>query len=144
MQNCWRIVLPVIGIALFSAVSLRSVRAYQSAQRIPSKYFWWSSIRLNVDLANRYGFGNASRTEPEDWDPFFLNTWNATGLMAKLLLTSALPAFAVDSMLVGGFARFGIGEVSTFLVSMPGLIAAWYYFIGWLLERRLRKSSQNT
>jgi len=35
----------------------------------------------------------------------------------------------------------GISQVSSFMFSMPVLILAWYYLIGWLLDRWISKRS---
>jgi len=38
-----------------------------------------------------------------------------------------------------GLGRLGVSQVLTFMVLMPVLIFVWYYFIGWLLERGIRR-----
>jgi len=64
--------------------------------------------------------------------------------MAKFLMISALPAFAVGGLAVGGFGRLGVSQVSSFMVLMPPLIAAWYFFVGWLVDRWVyRRSSRH-
>jgi hypothetical protein len=35
----------------------------------------------------------------------------------------------------------GINQVSSFMFLMPVLIGAWYYLIGWLLDRWISKRS---
>jgi hypothetical protein len=54
MRKRWRVVLPVIGIILFSVVSYHSLRVDRET---PSRYFWWSSIRLDSDPSNRRNWG---------------------------------------------------------------------------------------
>jgi hypothetical protein len=49
-------------------------------------------------------------------------------------MLSALPAFVISAGIVGILARFGISEVTAFFVSMPLLIFAWFYLVGWLFD----------
>jgi hypothetical protein len=40
---------------------------------------------------------------------------------------------------IGGLGRLGVSEVLRFLSLVPALLFAWYYFLGWLVDRlRLR------
>jgi hypothetical protein len=39
-------------------------------------------------------------------------------------------------------SNLGIDEVLTFMVSMPILIFAWYYLVGWLIDRLSHKRQQ--
>jgi len=48
------------------------------------------------------------------------------------LMISAIPAFAVGAIAVGGLGRLGISQVSSFMVLMPLLISTWYYALGLL------------
>jgi len=57
------------------------------------------------------------------------------GPILSTLLLSGLPAFFVTARLVHGLGRLGINEVYTFFVAAPLLLFAWYYFLGWLLDR---------
>ncbi len=57
------------------------------------------------------------------------------GWLAKFLMLSALPAFVVGGLAVGGLGRLGFSQVSSFMFLMPVLIFAWYYVVGWLLDR---------
>jgi hypothetical protein len=52
---------------------------------------------------------------------------------------SALPAFLLGWFIVDDLAIWGVSQVWSFMVSMPLLISAWFYFLGWLVERRRRK-----
>jgi hypothetical protein len=54
-------------------------------------------------------------------------------------MLSALPAFLAGLGIVHGLARVGVSEVTSFMSSMPLLILAWLYFIGWLFDRWSRK-----
>jgi hypothetical protein len=59
-------------------------------------------------------------------------------------MLSAFPAFVVGGLAVEGLGRLGISEFSTFMFLMPVLIVAWYYLVGWLLDRWLGKRRQQT
>jgi len=66
------------------------------------------------------------------------------GLTAKCLVIFALPAFLVGLAIVVGLARLGVNQVLSFMVSMPPLIFAWFYFLGWLVDRRRAKRLANS
>src|SRR6266478_1381750 len=146
MQRRWRMVLPIIGIILFSAVSYHSLRANQEIQRAPSRYFWWSEIRLDSDPANKRNWGatpcESGKENCVSWD--LRNRWVDPGLLEQFLMLSALPAFVVGGFAVSGLGRMGISQVSSFMVLMPVLIFAWYYFVGWLLDRWTSKRRTKT
>jgi hypothetical protein len=132
MRKRWRVVLPVIGIILFSVVSYHSLRV---DREIPSRYFWWSSIRLDSDPTNRRNWG-AIPCQGGKENCWKLQTkWVDPGLLDQFLMLSALPAFAVGGFAVRSLGRRGISQVSSFMFLMPVLIGAWYYFIGWVLDR---------
>jgi len=57
-------------------------------------------------------------------------------------MLSALPAFVVGRAVVSGLARLGVSEVWSFAILMPVLVVAWFYFVGWLIDRWLHKWSQ--
>jgi hypothetical protein len=141
MQKRWRIALPAIGLILFSAVSYHSWRMNRELQHTPSRYFWWSAIRLDSDPANKRNHVTTRCDDDKEncvsWD--LPNRWVDPGWLQKFLIFSALPAFAVGGFAVGGLGRLGISQVSSFMFLMPVLILAWYYFIGWLLDRWSQK-----
>jgi high-affinity Fe2+/Pb2+ permease len=64
-----------------------------------------------------------------------LGIWIDPGWLVKGLVLTALPAFLAGAGIVRGLGRVGFNEVWTFMISMPPLISAWFYFIGWLLDR---------
>jgi len=131
--------LPIIGIILFSAASYHSLRRNQEIQRAPSRYFWWSAIRLDSDPANKRNWGatpcEGGKENCVGWD--LRTIWVYPSLTEQFLMLSALPAFVVGEFAVRGLGRMGISQVSSFMFLMPVLIFAWYYLIGWLLESRL-------
>jgi len=50
-------------------------------------------------------------------------------------MLSALPAFAISVLIVSGLGHLGINENWSFLISLPPLIFAWFYFVSWLVDR---------
>jgi hypothetical protein len=140
MWKRWRIVLPVVGLMLFGAVSHHSFRTNQETQHRPSKYFWWSAIRLDSDPTNKRNQLTRPCEGTEEncvsWD--LRKTWVDPGLIENVLLLSAFPAFFIGGFAVRVLGRLGVNEVSSFMLLMPVLIATWYYLIGWLLDRWTR------
>jgi hypothetical protein len=72
-------------------------------------------------------------------DPVYI--WVDPGWAERMLLVSAFPAFIAGAAIVAGLARLGISELSTFTVSIPVLIFAWFYFVGWVIDRWRYKRS---
>lgn len=112
---------------------------------IGGRYFQWSFIRLDSDPLNRHSRSvmavpckdpseNCMATDP-------LEVWVEPGWLARLLMISALPVFLVGIGLVHGLARVGVSEITSFMISMPLLILAWFYFVGWLLDQWRQKRS---
>lgn len=134
----WRVVLPIIGVLLFLGESYESVGMNRKAQT--GRYFYWSSIRLDSDPLNRNP--RPLKLLPcEDQSENCVELYPGTiwgvepGWLIKCFGLSALPAFLFGSVIVHSFGRFGISELQTFMISMPLLIVAWYYFVGWLVDR---------
>jgi len=140
-----RIALPFIGLSLFIALTHNSLRMNREIQRTPSRYFWWTSIQLDSDPLNRHP---KSTTTPckngeencENWE--LRHIWVDPSWMAEFLMLSALPAFVVGTAVVRGLAHLGVSEVWSFMIVMPLLILAWFYFVGWLTDRWVHKRSQ--
>jgi hypothetical protein len=128
----WRLVLPVIGLVLFAGVTYRSLSIHR-ALGSPSRYFWWSSIRLDSDPLDKKPRSPVST----GWE--FRYIWVDPGRVDKLLVASALPAFAAGAIVVSGLGRLGTSEVSSFMISVLLFIFAWYYFLGWLIYRWIYK-----
>ena len=146
MQKRWRVVLPVIGIILFSVVSYHSLRVNRGIQRAPSRYFWWSATRLDSDPVNKRNWNwgatpcQNSKENCSRWD---LETiWVDPSLVEQFLILSALPAFIMGGLAVRGLGTIGINQIWSFMLSMPILICAWYYLIGWLLDRWISRRSR--
>src|SRR5260370_24968458 len=134
----WRLALSILGLILFGAGSCDSFRF----QPTHSRYFWWSSIRLDSDPLNKHPqTPTPCKPETEDcayFDP--QNMWVDPGWLAKLLVLSGFPAFLAGAAVVGGLGRLGINQITSFMVSMPLLIFGWYYLLGWLIDRRRFRS----
>jgi hypothetical protein len=137
MRARWRILLPVIGLLLFAGVSHDSVRMNREVK--DGRYYWWSSIRLDSDPLNRHAATNNCKTDAAGClGPIY--TWVDPGWLTKSLMLSSFPAFLIAEMAVRALGCVGVNEVTTFMISMPPLLVAWYYLLGWLIDRRCRRS----
>lgn len=140
MRMRWRIILPTIGLLLFALEAWESNREWR-IRPSPSRYSWWASIQLDSDPRNR---------DPRSHDVSAENRerWNGPikivdpGYLAISSLISGLPAFVLTGLVVRVLSRIGVSQVWTFMISAPILLFAWYYFLGWLLDRRRRKSQR--
>ena len=139
-----REILPILGLILFVAVSYRSMPANHHEEGTPRRYYWWSSLRLDSDPLNKNpalvapcpsGVPDCSSGESP-------NVKIAPGWLEKSLVVSAFPAFLAGFAIIAGLSKVGINEVLTFFVSMPMLLFAWYYFVGWLIERWIRRRAE--
>jgi hypothetical protein len=130
----WKVVLPMVGLLLFGGVTYRSTRWHHAS----SRYFWWSSIALDStpfsksESACKEGVENC-----EEWGPQSIVV--NSGLLARALILSAIPAFFLGSLITAEFGRLGVSEVLTFMVSMPLLIGTWFFLLGWLIDSWGRK-----
>ena len=137
MRLRWRLILPIIALTLFAGETYRSVQMNRGVRLSPSRYFWWSFIRLDSHPLNRHP-GRATPCEDGTqncvtWD--LPNMWVDPGAIEEALMISALPAFATAELIVGGLERLGVNEIWSFMISMPLLIFGWFYFVGWLIDR---------
>jgi len=64
-------------------------------------------------------------------------------IMPGTLMLSAIPAFVVGMWFVRALGRHGVNEVLTFMALMPVLVAAWYYAVGWVIDRWTDKRQQS-
>lgn len=144
MKARWRITLPLCGLVLFGMVPHRSIAENRLLVHNDRRYFSWSGIRLDSDPLGKHSKGPAVRpcgdtekdcfTEPMD-------VWVDPGWITMCLVILAFPAFLIGAATVDGTARLGGSEVVSFMVSMPLLIGAWFYFTGRFLDRRKSKRS---
>ena len=144
MQLRWSLILPMVGLVLFAAVSYRSMPMNHHEQEAPRRYYWWSSLRLDSDPLNKNtalgkpcpaGIPDCSSGESP-------NMKIAPGWLEKSLVFSGFPAFLAGFAIVAGLSKRGIDEVLTFFVSMPVLLVAWYYLLGWLIEFCIARRAQ--
>jgi hypothetical protein len=141
MRIRWRYVLPTVGILLFALVSYHSLRVNRESKNATARYFWWGAIRLDSDPLNRRQELSTPCKEGSDcvgWDDI-ASIRVEPGLLIQTLMLSAFPAFLVGAIIVGSLRRLGISEVASFMVTMPLLIVAWYYFVGGLIDRWISK-----
>jgi hypothetical protein len=134
----WRLVLPVVGLIVFTAISYHSYRVSPEGQ-----FFLWSTLRLDSDPQNRNH--QSPCVESKDpcvgWDPVVVDHWARPTLVERWFARFTLPAFFVGTFIVFGLGKLGINEVLSFFVLMPLLTLAWYYFVGWLIDRwRFKRS----
>jgi hypothetical protein len=137
-----RLALPSLGLALFAILSWHSVHWNNQLQLSSSRYFWWASIRLDSDPLNRHPRTASCGVGIEDctkWAPDSI--WITPRAMQRTLMISAFPAFIASLAVAHGLGRIGVSEVLSFMVCTPLFIFAWFYFVGWLLDRRRYKRS---
>ena len=136
-----KLALPIIGLVLFGAESYHSFRSEREIERAPSGYFWWSGIRLDSDPAKTPSLDATSCKESQEnctsWE--FRDRWIYPGLATQFLMASALPAFLIGGLVVSALGKLGVSKALTFMLVMPILICTWYFLIGWLLDRWIRR-----
>jgi hypothetical protein len=143
MKIRWRLALPIIGLMLFALVTYNSFhKSGRSYHLADSRYFYWSTLRLDSDPLKAPPAVPQACVDPTreciEWPPYLAPK---PGIAASILAISALPAFLVVAGLVKESGKLGISQVSSFMVLMPLLLAGWYYFLGWLFDRRRHKHS---
>lgn len=72
-----------------------------------------------------------------EWDPVYI--WIEPGILQKTLVLSAIPAFLIEALVLSGSAKLGMNQIPVFFISMPIFLFAWFYFLGWLIDRRRYK-----
>ncbi len=134
----WRFILPAVGLLLFAGETRTSYREWRVEPQ-PRKYFWWAFIRLDSDPLNRHPRSQVVRSESiSGWvlrskivDP---------GYLTESSLVLGLPAFLASKFIVAALSKLGVSQILSFMISTPILLFAWYYFLGWLLDRwRVRR-----
>jgi hypothetical protein len=132
-----RVVLPVVGLIVFMGISYNSYRAGREGNSAIGRFRVWSTIRLDSDPLNRRSpTPCVPSTQPcVYWDVNDLDNWHHPGIVERIFGFSALPAFVVGLFITYGLGSFGINEIISYMVSMPLLIFAWFYSVGWLVDR---------
>ena len=144
MRRRWRLILPIYGLLLFVAITISSIRRTDHQRRIGegSRYFWWGAVRLDSDPQNRHPRAPILRPcengEPNcvTWDP-------EPGILERIIILSAIPAFLIEAGALAASSRLGINQIPVFMISMPILIVTWFYFLGWLIDRWRYKRRQS-
>jgi hypothetical protein len=140
MRLRWRLILPCLGLLLFAMGSYDAFHKNREHSN-NHKYFWWSSLRLDRDPLNSHPEATTPCKDEDatcvQWEPGMM--WVEPGWMAKLLVLSSAPALILGMLLVRVLGRGGIDEVSSFMVTMPMLLGAWYFLVGWFVDRWLYK-----
>jgi|SRR5579872_1373035 len=144
------LIAPIIGLLLFALGTYASVRFNREVQVGSHKYFYWSSIPLDstpLDRRFRLVPCNSNQPECQQWEPEHI--WVDPGVVAKFYVISAFPAFLIGLLITRHFGRLGVSEITTFMISMPVLIFAWYYSLSWIiahlikLRRKHRLTAEN-
>jgi hypothetical protein len=145
MRLRWSLILPIVGLILFTAVTIRSAKFNAHDESHPRKYFWWSSLRLDTDPLNRHPVPAQPCSDGgQNCAEWMLRAqWVTPSIVDRVLAISGLPAFFVGALIVAVCSNLGIDEVLAFMVSMPVLLFCWYYFVGWLIDRWLYKRKQS-
>ena len=126
----WRLILPTIGLLLFGLETYESYREWQ-VQHSPGRYFWWSFIQLDSDPLSRHP--RLLKQNNAGWDLRYKIV--DPGYLANTSFLSGLPAFLASAVVFRGLSHFGVSQVLSFMISTPILLFAWYYFLGWLVDR---------
>jgi len=145
MTRRWQLILPVVGLLVFAALTYHSVRMNRELKRGHSRYFYWSSLPLDSEPSkgriSTNGPCNNSDPTCVEFDPAVM--WVEPGWLTDFLVLTAAPAFLLGGLMVSALARLGVSKVFGFFAVMPFLLLAWYCFLGWLLDgrrnRRFRK-----
>ena len=135
MRRRWSIILPLLGLLLFSVITIRSM-GHGFGSTVDGKHVGWGSLQLDPDPLNHYPhpeIGCKGGGQP-CWPPISVDMW--PGAIQTTLVIAALPAFIVGAWIVNALARIGTSEVISFLTAMPLLIGGWFYCLGWLIDRR--------
>jgi hypothetical protein len=141
MRSHCRWVLPVIGLMLFGMESYDSYRLNRQLAPSPHRYYWWSAIRLDSQPTKAVETSPSCQSGTEDciFQPDFV--WVDPGYASELLICSSLPGFAAEAAILAVGSRFGVSEVWTFMFTTPILVAGWFYFAGWLIDRWVQRRS---
>jgi hypothetical protein len=136
MNMRWRILLPIIGVIAFGAISYSSYRTGRERHQIPSRYFKWSTLPLDSTPLREQSLSDcvASGVPCLAWEQE--PTIMSPTVFERLFILSALPAVAACLTLTFVLGKIGVNEILSFMVSMPFLTAAWFYLVGRLLDRR--------
>jgi hypothetical protein len=67
-----------------------------------------------------------------------IDSWAKPTPPARFLVLFALPAFVLSLLVVGFAGSHGANQIILFFALTPPLIAAWFYFLGRVVDRIYR------
>lgn len=135
----WRAILCLWGLILFGLLTYGSFRVNPDLRQLHQhgRYFWWGSVRLDTDPLNEHPvFRQPCAPDTEQtcgFDPQYI--WVSPGWGERAFTLTALPAVLLTGAVVHGLDRFGVSELLSFIITMPCLTVAWFYAVGWFLDR---------
>jgi hypothetical protein len=133
---CW--MLPTFALLLFFGETWQSVRLNRELRNKNAyrRDFYWGTFRLRTDPLGRLP---APPCPPEIPD---CKTWLVLpdvivdpGIILRALLISGFPAWLISIRAIHGLARFGVNEIYSFFAIAPLLLFAWYFLLGFLIDR---------
>lgn len=137
MRMRWRPTFCLLGAILFGLLTYGSLQVNRMIhQDHYGRFFWWGSVRLDSDPLNkRPGTKPCAPITDEECvgEPQYI--WVDPGWIERALTLSAFPAFLIGIPVVRGLSHMGVSELLSFMITMPLLILAWFYTVGWLLDR---------
>ena len=152
VRRRWSVILPAVGLLAFSVISYYSFRWDQEVRGHAARHFYWSFIRLDTDPLGRHTIPASNVVPCQDgsqdcveFDPEIRRV--DPGYLELALETTAFPAFVVSFLIVVGLGKLGVDQVWSFMVTAPLFIPAWFYLMGWLVDRwrsKRRMRSQRT
>jgi hypothetical protein len=139
MRIRWSVVLPVLGLGWFAAVTYQSVRRDRGYSDLRS-HLEWATWQLDADPL---AWKTACNGQPQPcvtWgSPELRENWSRPTPLARTLVIVALPAFLISLLVVGFAGARGANQIVLFFALAPALSAAWFYFLGRLADRHWRR-----
>jgi hypothetical protein len=136
MKRRWSIILPLCGLLLFGTITFASHLRHQT--KYQGRIYYWAGYPLDPDPLHidppKAPVPCPQGQECVAWDP--ISIWSTPGPLMNLLIFTGLPGLLVGALIVSLLSRMGVNEIWSFFVCMPVTLSAWYYLIGWLLDRR--------
>lgn len=132
MRILWQLILPGLALVIFGAVSLRYFQINRQFGPPQNRYFFWGGLLLDS-------------APPAQWRPKLAqvcdgpNVWSDPSFLTRGLVLTGFPAFVVGMPLIHLAGHFGVSELSSFFVLTPILLLGWFYLIGRIVDRLVRK-----
>lgn len=145
MRHRWQLILPAVGLVAFGGVTYQSLRMDRLVNRGHSRYFYWSSLPLDSEPSQGHApaSGPCNNGDPTCFEVDFTTMWVDPGWLSNLLVLTAAPAFVLSGLIVSLLGKLGVSQVFSFFAFTPFLILAWYYLLGWLIDRRRERRLRN-